>query len=68
MNASTTHGAAMRLAARYSKPFTMHAAIGPSAAVAHLDDGTLRVWSHTQNAEALRRSLADVLEMRRRRR
>ena len=49
--------------ARYSKPFVMHGAIGPSAAVAHLCGGHLTVWSHTQNAEGFRRSAARALGM-----
>ena len=49
--------------ARYTKPFVMHGALGPSAAVAHLSDGHLTVWSHTQNAEGLRLSLARSLGM-----
>ena len=57
------HAGAVRVAARYSKPFLMHGSIGPSAAVAHLDDGRLIVWSHSQNVEALRRCLAEVLDL-----
>ena len=56
-------GAGIVVEARYSKPFVMHGAIGPSAAVAHLCDGHLTVWSHTQNAEGFRRSAARALGM-----
>ena len=48
-------GSHVTLARRYSKPFTMHASIAPSAAVAHWDEQHLHVWSHSQNVEALRR-------------
>lgn len=54
-------GAARTLAARYTKPFLLHASIGPSAAVALATDGGLTVWSHSQGIGFLRRSLADVV-------
>jgi|TARA_Y100000310_G_scaffold330109_1_gene401196 CO/xanthine dehydrogenase Mo-binding subunit/aerobic-type carbon monoxide dehydrogenase small subunit (CoxS/CutS family) len=55
--------AAHTLTATYSRPYLMHASIGPSAAVAHLVAGQLTVWSHAQGVYALRRELAKVLEM-----
>jgi nicotinate dehydrogenase subunit B len=51
------------LEATYSKPYTMHGAIGPSCAVAQFADGKLTVWSHTQGVFPLRRDLAKVLRM-----
>ncbi len=51
-----------RHAARYSKPFLAHGSIGPSCAVARLDDGMLTVWSHTQGPFPLRSALARVLD------
>jgi nicotinate dehydrogenase subunit B len=56
--------AAATLAARYARPFLMHASIGPSAAVALLEEGEhgrLAVWSHSQGVALLRLALADVL-------
>lgn len=51
------------VAATYSRPYLMHASIGPSASVAHLVDGRLTVWSHAQGVYGVRRELARVLEM-----
>ncbi len=47
--------------ASYSKPFIAHASIGPSCAVAQLQDGKLEVWSHSQGIWGLRHELALVL-------
>ncbi len=52
---------AQRLHARYTRPYTMHAAIGPSCAVGLLADGVTTVWSHTQGVYPLRASLAGLL-------
>lgn len=54
---------AATLSATYSRPFLLHAALGPSAAAARLDAaGRLTVWSHTQGPFQLRAALADALE------
>ncbi len=55
--------AAHTLKATFYRPYHMHASLGPSAAVAHLIDGRLTVWSHTQGAYPLRSALAQVLKM-----
>ena len=47
--------------ATYRRPYQMHASIGPSCAVAHLQDGMLTVWSHTQGAYPLRDAIAEML-------
>jgi nicotinate dehydrogenase subunit B len=52
-----------RLQARYTRPYTMHGAIGPSCAVAQLTDGTMTVWTHTQGVYPLRAALAGLLRM-----
>lgn len=52
-----------RIEATYSKPYIMHGAIGPSAAVAHLQDGAMTVWSHSQGVYPLRDSIALMLGM-----
>ena len=55
--------AAATLGATYSRPFLMHAALGPSAAAARLDPADrLTVWSHTQGPFQLRAALAEALE------
>ena len=54
-------GAARTLAATYYRPYHMHAALGPSAAVAHWNQGKLTVWTHSQGVYPLRAALAQVL-------
>src|SRR5690606_33126668 len=34
--------------ATFRRPYQIHGSIGPSCAVAHMDNGQLTVWSHTQ--------------------
>ena len=55
--------AAQTLSATYFRPYHMHAAIGPSAGVAHFVEGKLTVWSHNQGPFPLRAAIAQVLEM-----
>jgi len=55
-------GAAMTVEARYTKPFLLHGAIGPSAAVARFDGTSLEVWTHSQGVELLRPSIAEALD------
>ncbi|HUF38506.1 MAG TPA: molybdopterin cofactor-binding domain-containing protein, partial [Anaerolineales bacterium] len=49
--------------ASYSRPFQMHAALGPSAAVARLRDGRLTLWVHSQGVYPVRRFVASALGM-----
>ena len=56
--------AAKVLEASFTKPYISHASIGPSCAVAQVDDGKLVVWSHSQGIFNLRRDLALALGMR----
>ena len=49
-----------RVIAQYTRPYVAHAALGPSVAVAHLTDGQLTVWSHTQGVYPLRRLIAEI--------
>ncbi|MEM7017832.1 MAG: molybdopterin cofactor-binding domain-containing protein [Pseudomonadota bacterium] len=51
------------LAASYSRPFQLHASIGPSAAVAQFDNNLLTVYSHSQGVELLKYTLAQVLTL-----
>ncbi len=55
--------AARTLSARYQRPFQMHAALGPSAALAHFSAGELTVWTHAQGVYPLRRAIATVLNL-----
>lgn len=49
--------------ATYSRPAIAHASIGPSCGVAHVRDGRLSVWSHSQNIFALRNAIAAALRL-----
>ena len=51
--------------ARYSRPFLTYASIGPSCALAKLEDGALKVWSHSQGPAVLRDWLARALGLER---
>ncbi|WP_431214021.1 molybdopterin cofactor-binding domain-containing protein [Puia sp. P3] len=52
------------LKSRYSKPYIMHGAIGPSCAVALFDtDNHLHIWSHSQGVYPLRATIANLLHM-----
>ena len=58
---------AKRLTARYTRQYLMHAAIGPSCAIAQMTAGAtgnhLQVWTHTQGVYPLRAALASLLAM-----
>ena len=41
-------GGVKTFSAQFMRPYQMHASIGPSCSVAHLDNGTMTVWTHTQ--------------------
>ena len=59
----TPAAAAHTVGAHYSRPFQMHAALGPSAALAHFSAGELTVWTHAQGVFPLRRAIAAVLNL-----
>ncbi len=50
--------------ARYERPYQMHGALAPSAAMAHWDGQTLTLHSQSQGVYPLRASIADSLELR----
>ena len=54
-------GASQTLASTYYRPFQMHASLGPSAAVAHMVDGRLTLWVHSQGVYPIRGDIAQVL-------
>jgi nicotinate dehydrogenase subunit B len=60
---TVTKTVARTLKARYLRPYGMHGAIGPSCAVAQLQDGTMTVWTHTQGVYPDRAALAELLAM-----
>ncbi len=49
------------LRATYTRPFQLHASLGPSCAVASLEEGRYTVWTHSQGVFPLRRALAELL-------
>ena len=49
------------LRATYTRPFQMHASLGPSAAAALWENDRLTVWSHSQAVFTLRGALAQAL-------
>jgi nicotinate dehydrogenase subunit B len=55
--------AAKRFTRSYVWPYQLHGSIGPSAALAEVADGKVRVWSGTQNPLWLRRDLALLLNL-----
>jgi CO/xanthine dehydrogenase Mo-binding subunit len=55
--------AVQTLQAGYYRPYHMHAALGPSAAMAQMEDGRLTVWTHSQGVYPLRAALALVLKL-----
>jgi nicotinate dehydrogenase subunit B len=55
--------AVRQIEARYTRPFQLHASIGPSCAVAHSVEGKLTVWTHSQGVFALRSDIARALRL-----
>lgn len=53
--------ASFGLEATYTRPYHMHASIGPSCAIALWHDEQLTVWTHSQGVYPLRKTLADML-------
>jgi CO/xanthine dehydrogenase Mo-binding subunit len=55
-------GAAKKLSLKYDFPFMKHAPIGPTMAVADVRaDGTVHIYTHNQNPQALRGEMALML-------
>ncbi|HTO69473.1 MAG TPA: molybdopterin cofactor-binding domain-containing protein [Myxococcota bacterium] len=59
----TPDGVVRSLRATYTRPYQMHASIGPSAAMAHEVAGALTVWTHTQGVSVLRPAIAQALAL-----
>jgi CO/xanthine dehydrogenase Mo-binding subunit len=51
------------ISATYTKPFHMHATIGPSSAAALFQDDSLTIWTHSQGVFSPRDNLAAVLKL-----
>ncbi|WP_224485423.1 molybdopterin cofactor-binding domain-containing protein [Robertkochia aurantiaca] len=61
--ADAASGAAITLEATYAKPWVMHAANGPSCAVAIFEDDQLHIWSHSQGVYPLRETIANLVKL-----
>jgi nicotinate dehydrogenase subunit B len=51
------------LEATYTRPYLSHGSMGPSCAVAHLADGIMTIWTHTQGVYPDRQAIAEMLRM-----
>ena len=47
--------------AAYSRPWYSHGSIGPSCALAHFENGTLTIWSHSQGVFDMHRATAELV-------
>jgi CO/xanthine dehydrogenase Mo-binding subunit len=56
-------GGVKTFSAQFMRPYQMHASIGSSCSVAHLDNGTMTVWTHTQGVYPDRKAIAQMLGM-----
>ena len=56
-------GAAQQLHATYCQPYHAHASLGPSCAVARVEDDQVTVWASTQGPYPLRGALAELLDL-----
>jgi nicotinate dehydrogenase subunit B len=60
--AAASHNAVKKLTATYQLPYMKHAPIGPTMAVGDVkSDGTVHVYTHNQNPQALRGEIAKML-------
>jgi nicotinate dehydrogenase subunit B len=60
-NSPDAPAVAKRIEARYTRPYQLHASIGPSCAVAQAVDGKLTVWTHSQGVFPLRGDMSRAL-------
>ncbi len=51
------------ITAEYFRPFQLHAALGPAAAAAHMENGSLTLWVHSQGVYPIRAVIAHALGM-----
>jgi len=49
--------------ATYTRPYQAHGSIGPSCAIAQLNDGAMTVWTHTQGVYPDRQGIAEMLKV-----
>jgi nicotinate dehydrogenase subunit B len=58
---NTTGQASKTLEATYTRPYISHGSVGPSCALAHLTEGVMTVWTHTQGVYPDRQAIAEML-------
>jgi nicotinate dehydrogenase subunit B len=51
------------LQATFTRPYISHGSVGPSCAVAHLSEGVMTIWTHTQGVYPDRQAIAEMLRM-----
>jgi CO/xanthine dehydrogenase Mo-binding subunit len=51
------------LEATYTRPYLSHGSVGPSCAVAHLTDGVMTIWTHSQGVYPDRQAIAEMLRV-----
>ena len=56
-------GGVQSLSATYTRPYLSHGSIGPSCAVAQLENDAMTVWTHTQGVFPDRDAIAEMLHM-----
>ncbi len=59
--ATSSGGKITTVEAEYTRPYQAHGSIGPSCAVAQMQDGKYTVWTHSQGVFPLRNNLAKTL-------
>ena len=47
--------------ATYTRPYISHGSVGPSCALAHLTEGVMTIWTHTQGVFPDRQAIAEML-------
>ncbi len=58
-----TQPGARTVKARYTRPWLCHGSIGPSCAVALLQDGVMTIWTHSQGTFDVHRVVAELLNL-----
>jgi nicotinate dehydrogenase subunit B len=51
------------LESTFTRPYISHGSVGPSCALAHLTDGLMTIWTHTQGVYPDRDAIAEMLGM-----
>ncbi|MBS0420441.1 MAG: xanthine dehydrogenase family protein molybdopterin-binding subunit [Proteobacteria bacterium] len=51
------------LQATYTRPYISHGSVGPSCAIAHLTEGVMTIWTHSQGVYPDRRAICEMLGM-----